>query len=264
MTIDMKNFAGVTEDSAAEDQVAISNQHYQEDYPIHQELLEKPAEDATALEGTPQTAQVEAEQPNDKDYNFKALREEIASLKQQKDDLEANFRLMRSAQLDRPAVRQEETPVQQKRLLDHMSDDDIPNVADIRSAWEQREVEYMSRINELQVAQSHPDYEEVIEKYTIPLLNQKPHLAAALQDPRTRVSVAYDLGKLAQQQQIQAAPVQQQTAPSVVAQKIVENARKPGTLSSAGGQSILSKADYYATMSDQEFAEIAKRNLSLI
>jgi len=48
------------------------------------------------------------------------------------------------------------------------------------------------------------------------------------------------------------------------AQRIVENARKPATLSQAGGQSVLSKADYYATMSDAEFMKMANQHLESV
>jgi hypothetical protein len=48
------------------------------------------------------------------------------------------------------------------------------------------------------------------------------------------------------------------------AQRMVDNARKPGTLSQAGGQSVLSKADYFATMSDAEFMRMASKNLESI
>ena len=51
------------------------------------------------------------------------------------------------------------------------------------------------------------------------------------------------------------------TQKSENAQRIVENARKPGTLSQGGGQAALSKADYFASMSDAEFMKMATRNL---
>jgi hypothetical protein len=51
---------------------------------------------------------------------------------------------------------------------------------------------------------------------------------------------------------------------SMNAQRIVENARKPGTLAQAGGQSALSKADYFATMSDAEFMKMASKHLDTI
>ncbi len=256
----MKTYAGVTEDSAAESLIPVNTFQQPDDVQVHQELLEKP-QTAIADDEPPQSARLEGGQPSDKELNFRALRDEITALKNEKDELEANFKLLRSAQIDQPRHHQEPPPAPRK-MLEGLNDDDIPTAADIRRAWEEREVEYLGRINELQLAQSHPDYEEIINKYTIPLLNEKPHLAAALHDPRTRFSAAYDIGKLAQQQAPKTIP--QSTTPSEVAQKIVDNARKPGTLSGAGGQNILSKADYYSSMSDKEFAEIAMRNMGEI
>jgi hypothetical protein len=40
--------------------------------------------------------------------------------------------------------------------------------------------------------------------------------------------------------------------------------QKPKTLASAGGSSNLSTADYYATMSDEDFHKIAGKNLANI
>jgi hypothetical protein len=60
-------------------------------------------------------------------------------------------------------------------------------------------------------------------------------------------------------QQMQAQKVE--TTRNENAQRIVDNSKKPGTLSQAGGQSTLSKADYFASMSDQEFMKMATRNL---
>ena len=99
-----------------------------------------------------------------------------------------------------------------------------------------------------------------MEKFTIPLMREKPHLVQGIQGAQNKALFAYELGKLAQQsRQVQAQPQVSETA-----QRIVENARRPGTLSSAGGQSVLSKADYFATMSDAEFIRMASRNLDQI
>ena len=48
------------------------------------------------------------------------------------------------------------------------------------------------------------------------------------------------------------------------AQKIVENARKPGNLAQAGGQTILSKADYYASMPEDQFMKLAAKHMGEI
>jgi hypothetical protein len=47
-------------------------------------------------------------------------------------------------------------------------------------------------------------------------------------------------------------------------QRALSNANKPQTLASVGGQGQLSAADYYASMSDEDFMKIAGRNLANI
>jgi hypothetical protein len=145
-------------------------------------------------------------------------------------------------------------------MFEGMKDDDVPNVAELRKEWADRESNYQARLEELQVQQAHPDYAEVIEKYALPLVQQKPHLAEGLRGATNKALFAYELGMMAKQMQ---APQVTQTR-SENAQKMVENSRKPGTLSQAGGQSVLSKADYFATMSDKEFLAMAEKNLGEI
>jgi len=138
-----------------------------------------------------------------------------------------------------------------------MKEDDIPNVGELRREWDQKESMYQARLEELQFAQSHPDYAEVLDKYLAPLVKQKPHLARGIQASDHPSLMAYELGKMYQQTQER----QSATIVSENAQRIVENAKKPGTLSQAGGQSALSQADYYASMSDREFMKFAGKNL---
>jgi len=261
MTIDMKDYAGELNDSAAESQQVGANSYIQEtqpeEVPVHQELLEQAQ--AASLEEVPQTP---SEEPTKQELNFKALREEIDRLKTERESERQEFRqnldlLRANAQQQQPLP----PPTEPKKFLDGMGDNDVPNVAEIRRALEQREADYQSRIEELQVAQMHPDYAEVLEKFTGPLLRQKPHLAQGIRGADNKALFAYELGKMAQQ--LQPAPVQQ-TQPSATAQRIVENARKPATLAQAGGQSVLSKADYFASMSDAEFMKMASKNLGEI
>ena len=47
-------------------------------------------------------------------------------------------------------------------MFDGMKDDDIPNVAELRKEWNQREAAY-KRLEELQVQQMYPDYAEVLK-----------------------------------------------------------------------------------------------------
>jgi len=203
-------------------------------------------------------------QQGDKDLNFQAFREEIKQkiseveqLKAQREADRREFQLQMDLLKANLGQQHQQAP-KQRRVFDGMNDDDVLNVAEMRRELEARESGYESRIQELEFQQTHPDYAEVLNKHLTPLIQQKPHLARAIETSQNPAAFAYELGLLARGQQ----PVQQpQTQPSDIAQKIVENARKPATLAQAGGQSVLSKADYYATMSDQEFMKFASKNL---
>ncbi len=268
MTIDMRSFAGETNDSAAEGQQVGPNSYQKEtqmdEVPVDQAILQQVSEDITsAAQAEPVKEQV-VEQPTKQELNFQALREEVDRLKAEREvernEFKQNLDLLRANAQQQHQPKHVEEP---KKFLEGMGDNDVPNVSEIRRALEQREAEYQARIEELQVQQTYPDYAEVMEKHLTPLLKQKPHLAEGIYGARNKALFAYELGKMAQQNY---APPQQvtQTQPSVNAQKIVENSKKPGSIAQAGGQSVLSKADYFATMSDAEFMKIASKNLGEI
>lgn len=250
--IDMQNFSGAKVDPAAEGQVVDTNSYSESnlDYPVNTALLEKE-----------NPSPIEAEQPesNPQAENFRALREEIDRIKTEREvekrDHQVQLEMLRANIAQQNAPKQPEP--KSNRMFDGMKDDDIPNVAELRHEWSRKEADYVARLEELQVQQMHPDYAEVIEKFALPLVKQKPHLAEGIQGASNKALFAYELGKMAQQMQAQKV----ETTRNENAQKIVENSRKPGTLSQAGGQAALSKADYFATMSDQEFMKFASQNL---
>ncbi len=245
--IDMETYAGATQEPAAA--VQQDTNSYQQDaneYPVDEGLLDKPAEQAAESE------------PSKQELNFRALTQEVDRMKAEREAEKKEYQL----QLDmlRANMAQQNAahnPPQERKFLDGMKEEDIPNVGELRREWEQKEAQYQSRLEELQVAQQYPDYAEVMEKHLSPLVKQKPHLIEGIQGARNKALYAYELGKMAQQMQGQKV----EATRSENAQRIVENAKKPGTLSQAGGQGALSKADYYASMSDQEFIRMASRNL---
>lgn len=245
--IDMQTYTGDLEPAAGvQDQVSNSYLHEQQG----EEFL---------LQNT-DTPPDEVAQPSKQELNFRALTQEVDKIKQER-DIERKALQEQIDMLRANAAPQVHEPVRQRRMFEDMKDDDIPNVSELRHEWEAREQQYQQRIEEMEVAHSNPDYFEVMDRYTKPLLQQKPHLVQGILGAQNKALFAYELGKMAQQIH-STPPAQTQTSPA--AQRIVENARKPGTLAQAGGQSVLSKADYYATMSDQEFMRIAGRNLEQI
>jgi len=241
--IDLENYNKVITgviDSAAESQDAISE-------PVQEEA---------------EQIQEEVPQDDDKAYNFKALRDELAQIKQDRDRLQQEFEYVK-----RSAQREPEAP--RKRALDELVDDDIMTGAQFKKAMAEQQAQYDLMLGELQVRAQNPDYDEVMNKYGIPLLEKNPKFARAfIATPEAeRAAYLYDLGSLyrnADRAQVQEAPTPA-PQPSQAAKRMVENSRKPGTLSnSVGGTPSLSQTDYYATMSDQEFAALVQKNLSQI
>ena len=251
--IDMEDYGRSNAPAAAEQPIVDTNSYQQEEGSIvHQELLDQPVK--TEVNNTPEAS------ANPQAENFRALREEVDRIKAEREAEKREYQLqldmLRANVSNQQAQKQPDAPA--KRMFDGMKDEDVPSVAEIRQEWQHREAEYQSRLEELQVQQMHPDYAEVIEKYALPLVKQKPHLMQGIQNSSNKALMAYELGKMAQQiHGIQApAPTKSESA-----QRMVENSRKPGTLSQAGGQATLSKADYFASMSDNEFIKFASKNL---
>ena len=250
--IDMKSYAGANADSAAEGHEVVDTNSYQQEageYPVQQELLEPRAQESAPVEPS----------VNPQSEHFRALREEVDRIKADREserrEHQLQLDLLRANMAHQPPSHQPQP--QERKFLDGMKEDDIPNVGELRREWDQKESQYQERIEELQVAQAHPDYAEILEKYVVPLVKQKPHLVEGIQGARNKSLFAYELGKMAQQMQEHAVA----TTTNENAERIVQNAKKPGTLSQAGGQSALSQADYYASMSDREFMKFAGKNL---
>jgi hypothetical protein len=260
MSIDMKSYAGEIDGQAAVDQQVIDTNSYQSNQldgePVHKEFLEPVGSPDTVA--PPQPAQEET--PSKQELNFKALREEVDRMKADRDKERSEFQ--QQIDMYRANAPKQESH-QERKMFEGLKDDDIPSVGDIERAFKQKEENYQARIEELQVAQQYSDYNEVLQKYVAPLIQQKPHLAGMIQGAPNKALAAYELGQMARQSQEAKVVTQEQTKKSDIAQKIVENSRKPGTLSSAGGQSVLSKADYYSSMSDKQFAEFASKNLEI-
>lgn len=268
LDIDMKSFAGESVDPAAGGQQVVDTNSYQQEaqeFPAIKELLDKPEESA---QSAPEPAKAPPEpEMNPQAEHFRQLRGEVDRIKAEREAEKREHQLqldMLRANLNQNP-RSAPEPTRERQFLDGMREEDIPNVGELRREWDQKERGYQERLEELQVAQQHPDYAEVLQNFVVPLIKQKPHLAEGIQGARNKALFAYELGKMAQQMQAPApiAPPQERQAATKAenAQRIVENARKPGTLSQAGGQGALSKADYYATMSDQEFLKFAGKNL---
>lgn len=251
LDIDIENFTGVVEAPAAAESTVESNSYLQE---VSDQIV--PSGVAHDVKNEQSVAQ-----DSQQELNFRALREEVDKKIGEIDQLKAARDADRKEfQIQLDLLKANNSPhIEQKskKLFDSMNEDDVANVGELRRELEAREATYQARLEELEFQQSHPDYVEVLNKYLTPLIKQKPILARAIERHPTPAAYAYELGVLARQANEPTAAA----ARNDTAQRIVENARKPATLAQAGGQSVLSKADYYATMTDQEFMKMASKNL---
>ena len=267
MAIDMKSYAGELEPPAAVEQQSNEVNSYQaqsqnEELGIPTVPQAEPVEKETLQQEQPPA-------PTDQELNFKALSESVERLKAEREAEKREHQLqldMLRANLNRQPP--QETPKPQK-MFDGMEDNDVPNVGELRRAWGEREKAYNDKIEELQVANQHSDYAEVLGKYGKQLAETDPVFLQGLRGAENKALFAYQYAKREQEIQQLREAARQNTAPpvtqqSATAQRIVENARKPGNLAQAGGQSVLSKADYYASMSDSEFAKMASKHLGEI
>ncbi len=239
-------------------------------------VVDSVAESPVAVEEAPSeepqdhiaSAGKEIQEPSEKELNFKALREAIAQEKEERLKLQHELDFTKSQLAQQPQV-------PKKGVLDDERDDDLLTVGKYRQTqqeYEQKlraqEEDYRLKLNEMEVKLKNPDYDEVLEKFSIPLLKNNRDFARAFQTAEQKAQFAYDLGKkemLLQRyhelQQEQSKPVE--TESSRKAERIVANASKPQTLSNArGGQPSLSKSEYWATCSDAEFAKEMEKNLS--
>jgi hypothetical protein len=252
--------------------MTVYDQDYMAELSMQQQAMQGVTDPAAGGQvATPQEAEVPTEQAeqavepvqaeSDKDYNFKALREELAQIKEDRDRLRGDFEDLRRNQVQR----QPEPP--RKRAIDDINSDDLVTGAQLKQAMAEREAEYQLMLGELQVKAQYSDYDEVTAKYGVPLIEKEPDLAQGFLASNNKASYLYKLGKMAMQaeQRQMPEPVMQAPQPSKEAQRMVENSRKPGTLYNAvGGSGNLSKADYYATMSDAEFTAFMTKNLEQI
>jgi hypothetical protein len=256
--IDMQSYAGEAQSPVAADHEVVDANSYQqqpnEDIAVHPELMEQESKpiDSPEVPANPQSE------------HFRALREEVGRLKADQDRTKREYEDQLSMLRANVAQHRSVEPPKPAKMFEGMDDTDVPTVAEIRNEWQRRESDYQARIEELQVQQMHPDYAEVMEKYARPLVQNNPDFIKAIQGADNKALFAYKLAHLAKQAQEFQQQQQQSVVPQInaSAQRIVDNSKKPGTLSQAGGQGALSKADYYASMSDQEFARLATKHLS--
>lgn len=197
-----------------------------------------------------------AGQLSDKEMNFRALREETSKLKE-----EASFWKGQAEAYSKMPTRQPEPQASQADAYSALDWDDS---ADVRKAFEAVRQENQSLRNEfkdaltaIETKTTRQDWNNMVTQHVPQLTSKNPIFAEMIQKASNPYEAAYLLAEL-NAKASQPAPEYQN------GNRAMQNAQKPQTLASVGGQGQLSAADYYASMSDDDFMKIAGRNLANI
>jgi hypothetical protein len=200
-------------------------------------------------------------QVSDKEFNFRALREETAKLKEEREYWKGQAEAY-SRQPVRDVYKPEATQ------QDAMTAIDWEDTTAVKTAWEQLRQENQQFRSEMkdylaavETKTQHNDWNNMVTQHVPQLTNKNPIFAEMIKNSSNPYEAAYLLAELnAKASQPQAAAPQSTN----YGQRAMANAQKPQTLASVGGHGQLSAADYYANMSDDDFMKIASRNLANI
>jgi len=201
------------------------------------------------------------EQLSEQQQNFRALREEIA-----KAQSEREYWKGQAEAYSRIPTRQPESA--QATQQDAYSALDWDDSRDVRKAFETVRQENQSLRSEIkdaltaiQTKTNRQDWNAMVTQHVPQLTSKNPIFAEMIQNASNPYEAAYLLAELnarGSNPAPQAAPQQSN------GQRAMQNANKPQSLASVGGGGQLSAADYYASMSDEDFNKIAARNLANI
>ena len=203
-----------------------------------------------------ETNQVQPEQveggsvQEDQNVPLSALQSERAKRQQMEDELR-----MIKDHLALSQVKQSQ-PTQKKDDFEGLDDGDVMTVGEFKKLSSGMANKFQMTIEELKMAQKHPDYQEVITKYLPDVLKKNPGLQSTLQKTQD-YELAYYLAKNSDEFRGE----NKRTKKSADAQRIVENSQRAGTLSSMGSTSPVSQAKKYKDMSDSDFMQEVRKNL---
>lgn len=194
-----------------------------------------------------------APQISDKEFNFRALREEVSKMQAEREYWKGQAEAYSNA----PAQEQSAKP-DPYETLDWDDGRDVRKAFDsIRQQNEAMKHELKDAITAIGAKAQHQDWNAMVTQHVPQLTSKNPIFAEMIKNSSNPYEAAYLLAEL--NAKTQAASQQHGDA-----QRAIANAQKPQTINSIGGTGTLSSADYYASMSDEDFMKIAGRNLANI
>lgn len=193
---------------------------------------------------------VAGQQMSDKEINFRAMRDELSKMQGEREYWKGQAEALKLTP-DRF-----ETPIQKEDPFKNL-DDDVRGAFDsMRQENERLKNEFRDQMAALNAKQGRSDWDSMVTQHVPQLTSKNPIFAEMIRNNSNPYEAAYQLAALSSQAQ---AGQGQSFNPN--AQRAIQNAQKPQSLASVGGNSTLGNADHYASMSDKDFMELAARNL---
>lgn len=199
-------------------------------------------------------------QKSQQQENFEALRGEISKMQSERD----YWRGQADAYAKIPARPEpvQATQADAYAALDWEDSQDVRKAFDaIRQENSQLRDEVKDALTAIDTKTKRTDWNSMVTQHVPQLTSHNPIFAEMIQRVSNPYEAAYALAELnARASAPSQPPVQQQS----YGQRALDNAQKPQTLNTVGGNGQLSAADYYASMSDEDFNKIAAKNLANI
>lgn len=194
---------------------------------------------------------------SDKEMNFAAIRQELSKFQRENEYLRGQVDAFQ-----RQPIRDPEPAKPAYDPLKDVDDEDWAKGSALKDAYRSLKEDYRNleakiedRIAAMSTKSQYPDWNNVVTQHTSQLTNQNPIYAEMIRNSSNPYEAAYLLGQLNSK-------AATQPEMSSNAARALHNASKPQPVHTVGGQGQLSKADYYANMSDEDFHKIAARNLA--
>lgn len=200
-------------------------------------------------------------QLSEQQQNFRALREEVAKMQSERD----YWRGQADAYSKIPTRQPEQAQEAQQDAIAALDWEDSRDVQKAFNAIRQENVRLREEIKDaltaIETKSQRQDWNKMVTQHVPQLTSTNPIFAEMIQKVSNPYEAAYLLAELNSRATTQS---QHSEINNGHGQRAIANAQKPQTLASVGGQGQLSAADYYASMSDEDFMKIAARNLANI
>ncbi len=177
--------------------------------------------------------------------------------RKQRQDLQQNLKMMQD-HLELVKA----NPAKQEKDDDfgNLQDDDVLTVGDAKRQLSKIQNEYKMSVEELRMQTAHSDYTDVVKNYLPDVLRDDPDLRVEIENAVNPYKLAYKLAKRSDKYLTE----QKKNTKNETAERILENANRPGSLSAVGSTAPKSKSGNWKSMSDKDFMAQVNRNMGYV